>query len=73
MINVTTSGGEFWNDDTKIDEYTLSIDIFELKSERLIQIATDILNHLMVNGHKFEIGVANHQDRYPVLNYKGHD
>jgi len=55
--HISTSGGELWIEDEKIDEYNLHIGelgIYDLTSADLSKLVIQAANHLITNGHRFE-------------------
>lgn len=53
---VNIAGGEFVDEAGAFDEYYLQFGelSIEMDSENLRRLAVDCINHLMVNGHKFD-------------------
>lgn len=56
--HLQTFGGEFWDDDFHFQEYGISLGgltITSLPPETIKELGVQIINHLMLNGHDFEI------------------
>ena len=68
---VQISGGEYWDGDFEIDDYQLSINdlrINNIPAKFLKEIVLEAANHLIVNGHDFQIVKDDHQDqRYKLI------
>jgi hypothetical protein len=65
---INTYGGEAWIDDFHLDEYSIQIGnltIADIPSKELIKLATTMVNHLIVNGHRFEF--VEDRDSYTKL------
>lgn len=63
---IGTSGGEYESDDLKLDSYEVNFDkvsVMNLTPRQMICLAVEVVNHLMLNGHKFEIRESNSQDQ----------
>lgn len=64
--SIYTFGGESWIDDFEFAEYGISFgdcSIHGLTPAQAISLATTLLDHLMLNGHKFEIVKTGEQDQ----------
>jgi hypothetical protein len=68
---IYTSGGEGWlEDDFYLDEYDIHIgdvSIYNIPSEKLIQLVKVAANHLLLCGHRLEIRETGEQDQREVL------
>ena len=54
---IRTFGGEYHDDDLQIDEYGIQCDdmaIWNIPSSAFKNLAVEMINHLMRNGHDFE-------------------
>jgi len=63
-------GGESWIDDIYFDDYGIQIgdlSISDLSSEAMKELAQQIVNHLLLNGHKAEIRETGEQDQKEEL------
>jgi len=63
---VYTSGGESWIDDTEWNDYSIhvgDVTIDHLHSETMLSLAKAIVDHLIVNGHNFELVKSPEQDQ----------
>lgn len=63
-------GGESWREDTYLDDYGIQIgdvSIYDLSSEVMKELARQIVNHLLLNGHKAEIWETGEQDQKEEL------
>jgi hypothetical protein len=60
-----TFGGECWIDDLELDAYGIQIgdlSVSNIPSEVLKRLVVEAVNHLITNGHRFQIVPPNHQD-----------
>ena len=60
-----TFGGEQWIDDWYCDEYGFTVgdlSVYNIKSVELSRLACAAINHLMLNGHCFELCKTECQD-----------
>lgn len=63
---VATFGGEAYIDDTIFDGYGIQIgglSVSGIPSETMILLACQMVDHLLLNGHRFEIVKTNEQDQ----------
>ena len=71
--NTQTYGGEQWlSEHWELKEYGINIgdiSIDGITPEQMVSLACEMVNHLAVNGHDFEL--ANSQDGHPKLKYLG--
>jgi hypothetical protein len=70
-----TSGGEAWlDDDWELKEYGIQIgdiSISAITPKQMVTLACAMVNHLAVNGHRFELVKDSHQDQHMELKYLG--
>lgn len=62
---VSTSGGEFESEDISLSHYNLAIGdthISQFTPEQFSALACEMINHLIVNGHRFGFNHNTHQD-----------
>lgn len=67
-----THGGEHEDDSIKIAEYGFSIgglSIYDIPPETFKGLAVEMINHLIVNGHQFELN-KDHSDYHYSLKAK---
>ena len=74
---ISSSGGEGWEDDYPYDDYALTVGdvaIYGISGKDLARAMPGIIDHLRLNGHKF-VFEADHksQDQPIVMAYKGKD
>lgn len=56
--HLQTFGGEFWDDDFHFQDYGIALGdltITSLSPETMKKLGVEIINHLIINGHRFEI------------------
>lgn len=71
---IDISGGEFWNGDEHIDEYSIHIDdvtFSDISGEDLAKLVAKAYNHLDLNGHRFGMVSTSDQDQPEMLTYRG--
>ena len=64
--NLSVFGGEYWDDDICYDDYGINFEqcsIFGIKSNQMIYLTCQMVNHLMANGHNFQFVTTNEQDQ----------
>lgn len=67
---IYTHGGEAWVDDLKFDDYGICIgdvSIYNIKPNQMIHLAQVIVDHLLINRHRFEIQKTGEQDQMERL------
>jgi hypothetical protein len=70
--HICTFGGESNDLDFIFDQYGIDFDVgavYNLTSKQMIALATCIVDHLILNGHRFEIRPTNEQDQLQELIY----
>lgn len=77
-IDISSSGGEGWADDFRLDDYALTIgddfSVYGILGKDLARAMPGIINHLRLNGHKFSFEPDHtSQDQPIVLAYKGNN
>lgn len=58
LNNISVYGGEYWDDSYQFSDYGIQLEdvtIAELTPEQYKKLGIQIINHLMSNGHRFEI------------------
>jgi len=74
-VTPSTYGGEAWLDeDWEMKDYGIQLgdlSISGISPKQAVTLACALVDHLSVNGHKFELKEADHQDRHIKLKYKG--
>jgi hypothetical protein len=61
-----TFGGEYWDGDLHFQEYGLDcgdVSFYGLSPSQYKSLGMQIINHLLINGHSFEIG-RDHNGEY---------
>ena len=70
-----TYGGQEWlESDYEVDDYGIQIgdlSISGIPSKLMVRLACEMVNHLIINGHKFELKEINEQDRKIEFKYNG--
>lgn len=62
----STFGGEYWIEDDHFEDYGLDcgdVAFFGLSAGQYKSLGLEIINHLLINGHSFEI-VPDHNGEY---------
>jgi penicillin-binding protein-related factor A (putative recombinase) len=70
--DISTYGGEYQGDDFELSEYGIQFGDFsvnEITPEQMIHLAKTIVDHLILNGHRFEIAKTEWQDQVFELKY----
>ena len=64
--HIQTFGGESWIDDWRFADYGISFEkcaVTNLTPEQMIGLACIMVDHLLINGHRFEIRKTYEQDQ----------
>jgi hypothetical protein len=71
---IDISGGEFWDGDDHINDYSIHIDdvtFSDIEGEDLAELVVKAYNHLDLNGHRFRMVPTSDQDQEEILTYRG--
>jgi hypothetical protein len=68
--HIHTFGGECNDPDLFLEHYGIDFDtvtIYDLTPNQMVMLAKSIIDHLILNGHQFEIRKTNEQDQQHEL------
>ncbi len=69
---IQTFGGESWIDGWEFREYGIDfgeVSIHNISPAQMVSLAQTIVDHLILNGHRFEIQKTYEQDQHTRLAY----
>lgn len=67
---LSTFGGEYWSDCVEFSEYGIDLSVVSVHGvspKQAIALACTLVNHLVRNGHDFELRKGTHQDQHTEL------
>jgi hypothetical protein len=73
---LSTYGGEAWIDGELFDGYGIDFGKFfvdEIRASQMVRLAIQIVDHLILNGHRFALEKTGEQDQWLRLRYIDHD